>query len=269
MPTKENRTSARSLIEGLESRVHAGPPIHQGELHSAREFLEKNQFSPLSDYHNRLAQVSNRVTARSREPAKPHGKRNYGGEAAGYWMQVQSVYDHVILSLCYDGELNSQFGRIKISHRFNQAGRIDFVELKFLRSLQPCLTGEVRKLLLVKDYQVLPRDWHAAEAFVLEVLPRELVFLYGEIFHCPRGEVCAWLLNIGHRLVEDMLADLRSQPANGENAHPGRNPDQLGLRAVLTDEVARPILERAARLETAVDVTQPKSVVVRYLSTGR
>ena len=32
-------------------------------------------------------------------------------------------------------------------------GRIDFVELKFLRSLHPLLTGEIRKLVTVKGYQ--------------------------------------------------------------------------------------------------------------------
>ena len=92
-------------------------------------------------------------------------------------MQIQSAYDHVILSTCYDGEHNGQQGRIKISHRFNQEGRIDFVELKFLRSLQPFLNGALRKLVSVCNYQHLKRDWSSAEAFVLAVLPRELIFL--------------------------------------------------------------------------------------------
>ena len=136
------------------------------------------------------------------------GKHNYGGEAAGRWMQLQSAYDHLILSTCYEGCINLQSGRIKISHRFNAAGRVDFVELKFLRSTHACLTGEIRKLLTIKGFQTLRKDWLSAEAFVLPVLPRELVFLFEEIFRTPKHELFAWLVNIGRR-VAFAEADIR------------------------------------------------------------
>ena len=106
-------------------------------------------------------------------------------------MQLQSAYDHVILSTCYEGDFNQQHGRVKISHRFNQEGRLDFVELKFLRSLHACLNGETRKLLTIKNYQDLRREWHSADAFVLPVLPRELVFLFDDIFRCSKSELFA------------------------------------------------------------------------------
>ena len=179
-------------------------------------------------------------------------------------MQVQSAYDHVIFSTCYDGELYLKRGRVKISHRFNQAGRIDFVELKFLRSLQPSLDREIRALLRVKDYQTIRKDWHAAFAFVLPVLPRELVFLHQDIFRCPREEVLAWLINIGHRLVGDMLEALLIRPPNGSAAPDHVNGGQLSLQAVQADEVALPILEQAAALESAVEINDPKTAVVRY-----
>ena len=92
---------------------------------------------------------------------------------------------------------------------------VDFVELKLLRSLQPVLNGEIRKLLLVRGFQELRKDWRAAEAFVLEVLPRELIFLYPRIFDCERSELFAWLINIGHGLASDLLKDLQTRPVNG------------------------------------------------------
>jgi hypothetical protein len=149
--TKDHKQFAKGLIQGLELRVHVGPPVREAEVLSAREFLRQNDFSLASDYFHRLAQIQNRLEARVSAPAMPPAKRNYGGQAAGRWMQLQSAYDHVILSTCYEGEFDFKQGKVKISHRFNQQGRIDFVELKFLRSLQPCLNGEIRSLLRVRD----------------------------------------------------------------------------------------------------------------------
>lgn len=265
--TKDHRRQAKGLIEALESRVHVGPAVLDTEVHSAREFLRHNEFPVASDYFRRLEQIQSRVEGRAAAPALLPGKRNYGGEAAGRWVQLQSAYDHVIISHCYEGEFHCKTGRVKISHRFNEAGRVDFVELKFLRSLDPCLNGEIRKLLRVRDYPVIRRDWRGAEAFVLPVLPRELVFLYQDIFRCPRPEVLAWLVNIGHRLVGDLLEDLRGRPPNGCVPGSGANGDQLCLQAVQTDEVAVPILEQAAALESAVELSDPKTALVRY--TGR
>jgi len=87
-------------------------------------------------------------------------------------MQLQSIYDQVILSVCYGGEFNTRRGRVKVSHRFNQEGRVDFVELKFLCSLSPALNGALRKLVLIKDYQKIRKDWDAAEGHILPVLPQ-------------------------------------------------------------------------------------------------
>ena len=267
MATKDHRRYARGLIEGLESRVHVGPPIHATELRLAQDYLRQNGFAPASDYFSRLLQIQSRVEPRLKENTSPPPKRNYGGEAAGCWLQVQSAYDHVILSTCFAGGTNGQAGKVKISHRLNQAGRIDFVELKFLRSSQPCLNGEFRKLLLVKDYAQLRKDWHAAEAFVLPILPQELVFLYENIFRCPREQVLAWLVNIGHRLAKDLMQDLEQQPpADGEDTPPRANGEQRPLSAVRSDDVAMPILEHALTLECAVELMNPKTAVVRYLS---
>jgi hypothetical protein len=264
--TKDHRRQAKGLIEALESRVHVGPAVLDTEIHSAREFLRHNDFPFASDYFQRLERIQSRLEARPAVPTLLTGKRNYGGEAAGAWMQLQSAYDHVILSHCYEGEFHCKSGRVKISHRFNQAGRVDFVELKYLRSLDPYLNGEIRKLVRVKDYPIIRRDWRATEAFVLPVLPRELVFLYQDIFRCPRQEVLAWLVNIGHRLVRDLLEDLRARPPNGGVPGPGANGDQLCLQAVQTDEVAFPILEHVAVLESTVELRDPKTAVVRYVS---
>jgi len=264
--TKEHKRQVRGLIEGLEYRVHVGPPVHDSEIQSAQEFLRKNDFSPASDYFNRLWQIQNRLCARAKEPALPRAKRNYGGEAGGHWMQLQSAFDHVILSTCYEGEFNLRRGRVKISHRFNEQGRIDFVELKFLQSLEPCLSGEIRKLLTVSDFQTARKDWQTMEAFVLPILPRELVFLYPDIFRFPRNEVLSWLVNVGHRIVDDLRQDLAAyHTVNGTNSPPGRDRDQLCLSAVRTDEVAWPILEKVALLESNIECKDDKTVLVKYL----
>jgi hypothetical protein len=126
-------------------------------------------------------------------------------------MQVQTIYDHVILSTCYAGDFNGKHGRVKISHRFNEAGRIEFVELKYLRAFHPPLDGELRKLVIIKGYQSLRKDWQQAEAFVLRVLPQELILLYTDIFRCERADLLAWLVNIGHGLVDDLLQDLKTR----------------------------------------------------------
>ena len=264
MATKEHRRFARGLIEALESRVHAGPPVHATEIASAHEFLRQSSFSPTSDYYSRLTGIQDRLTGRSLQPAPARGKRNYGGEAAGRWMQVVSVYDHVILSTCYDGEFNLKRGRVKISHRFNSEGRIDFVELKFLRSLLPCLTGEIRKLILIRNYPDLQKDWQEAEAFTLRVLPQELLFLFADIFHYPKGEILGWLINIGHRMGGDLLADLSAGASRRAGLESTVIQDQLCLPELRKDEVAWPILEKAAALESVVEVSDDKTAVVRY-----
>jgi hypothetical protein len=324
MATKENKRQIRELMEGLEQRIHCGPAIQRAEIHSARDLLRRHDFSPASDYFNRLAHLENRLQERTRTVAQPQTKRNYGGKAAGYQMQVQSIHDHLILSTCYDGDFNTRHGRVKISHRFNQEGRIDFVELKYLNSLHPPLNGELRKLLTVKDYPSIRKDWYEAEAHVLRVLPQELIFLYEDIFQCPRPELLAWLVNIGHGLVADLLRDLKSRKHNGSrlnlagptaaepnlcwpnggghkngdgsvsqngngravclvhesNGHGrmaqngnGLNgsrlrttgyPEQLQLDALPQDEVAMPILEKVAGLESVVEIDHSDEVLVRY-----
>jgi hypothetical protein len=266
MATKEHKRYARGLIEGLESRVHVGPPVRDVEILSAREFLRDNGFSPASDYFSRLTQVQQRLETRSSAPALLPAKRNYGGEASGRWMQLQSAYDHVILSTCYEGDCNFKHGRVKISHRFNQEGRVDFVELKFLRSLHPCLNGEIRLLLRISDYPSIRKDWRAAEAFVLPLLPQELIFLYPEFFRCRRSEALAWLVNIGHRMIEDLLRDLSLRSLPDAVSQAPANGEQLPIEAVRLDEVAFPILENAAALECALELDNPKTAQVRYLS---
>lgn len=211
MATKDDRRQAKGLLEVLETRVHSGPPIATTEIQSVRTFLSQHEFSPASDYFSRLSHIESRVHRRSNEAPAAPAKSNYGGDAAGYQMQVQSIYDHVILSTCYTGDFNGKHGRIKISHRFNEAGRIEFVELKYLRAFHPPLNGELRKLVTVKGYQALRKDWHQAEAFVLRVLPQELILLYADIFRCERAELLAWLVNIGHGLVDDLLRDLKTR----------------------------------------------------------
>jgi hypothetical protein len=243
-----------------------GPPINRGELHSAEQFLRQNGFAPTSDYFGRLGQIQTRLGTRSGLAEPPAGRRNYGGEAAGCWMQLQSAYDHVILSTCYAGKFNSKSGRVKVSHRFNEEGRIDFVELKFLRSLHECLNGEIRKLVTIRGYQNLRKAWHEAEAFVLPVLPRELIFLFEDIFRCPKSEVLAWLINIGHRIAGDLLTSLMTGSINGQDSRPEQSSEQLCLTAVRADEVALPILQRAAPLESTVEPLDTKTVVVRYVS---
>ena len=324
MATKENKRQIRELMEGLEQRIHSGPAIQRAEIQSARDLLRQNDFSPASDYFNRLVQLESRLHGRTREVIRPQIKRNYGGKAAGYQMQVQSIHDHLILSTCYEGDFNTRHGRVKISHRFNQEGRIDFVELKFLNSLHPPLNGELRKLLTVKDYPSIRKDWYEAEAHVLRVLPQELVFLYEDIFQCPRPEMLAWLVNIGHGLVADLLQDLKSRKHNssrlnltnptatepnlcwpnggghqngngsvsqngngravclaqetnghGRTAQNGNGlngsrlrtpgyPEQLQLDTLHQDEVAMPILEKAAGLESVVEIDHSDGVLVRY-----
>jgi len=325
MATKENKRQVRELLEGLEQRVHCGPAIRDVEIQSARDYLRQHDFSPASDYFDRLAHIENRLQGRPREILRPRTKSNYGGKAGGYQMQVQSIFDHVILSTCYTGNYNTKRGKVKISHRFNQEGRIDFVELKFLYSLQPLLNGELRKLLTVKDFSSIQKDWHEAEAFVLRILPKELVFLYEDIFQYPKTQLFAWLLNIGHGIVADLLQDLNSHkmeevpsdfafnPAdnapslgwpsktwhqktsgsisgngrggtdfsgrnqagcsvmelNGNSSaaqfpRPAGNQDQLPLDALLQDEIARPILEKAAGLESVVEEACDTEVLVRY-----
>src|SRR5512141_391618 len=91
--TKDQKRHARGLIETLESRVHAGPPVGDGELHSVREFLRPNDFPAASDYYRRLGQIQHRLEGRPAVPVLVPAKRNYGGEAAGRWMQLQSAYD--------------------------------------------------------------------------------------------------------------------------------------------------------------------------------
>jgi hypothetical protein len=259
--TKEHKRHAKGLIEKLESRIHAGPRIEHGELLSVREFLHQNDFSPASEYFRRLCQIQDRLAGRVNDHLPTHGKRNYGGQAGGRHMQVQSIYDHVILSVCYGGEFNTRRGRVKVSHRFNKEGRVDFVELKFLCSLSPELNGAIRKLVLVKEYQKIRKDWDAAEAFILPVLPQELVFLYQDVFRCERADVFGWLINIGHVIAGDLLADLDSRPAGPTNG----DGEQLGLHFIREDSIALPILQKAAARECAVEIEDERTVLVRYV----
>ncbi len=265
MATKACKRQARELVETLEGRVHAGPPVHESEIQSARDYLRQHDFPTVSGYFSRLALIGGRVGTRVATVQRE--KRNYGGQAAGRWMQVQSIYDHVILSTCYEGDFNLRHGRVKLSYRFNRAGRVDFVELKLLRSLDSSLDGTIRKLLLVRNYQSRARDWYEAEAHALRVLPRELILIFADVFRSTREEILAWLVNLGHWTVQNLLEDLCAHRIDGCARGAEGNSNQLGLGALLTDEVARPILEQSEGLESTVELDAPEVVVVRYSRT--
>jgi hypothetical protein len=259
--TKEHKRHAKGLIEQLESRIHCGPRIEHGELLSVRQFLHQNDFSPASEYFRRLVLLQDRLAGRENGQPTTQGKRNYGGQAGGRHMQLQSIYDHLILSVCYGGEFNTRRGRVKVSHRFNQEGRVDFVELKFLCSLSPALNGAIRKLVLVKDYQQIRKDWDATEAFILPVLPQELVFLYKDIFRSEKTDIISWLINIGHVLAGDLLVDLDSPVEQANNG----NSDQLPLHHVRDDALALQILRKAATRDCAVELEDERLALVRYV----
>ena len=147
------------------------------------------------------------------------------------------------------------------------------------------MNGSFRKLVLVKEYSSLRKDWHEAPAFVLREMPIELVFLFEDVFRCERAEMLAWLINIGHGLVGDLLESVK--PARSEPAGRANGPEravlcdcvegerrfawlernktgQLGLEAIPGDDVAMPILERAANLESSVEAVDEENVLVRY-----
>ncbi|MGH7972133.1 MAG: hypothetical protein ACREIC_25750, partial [Limisphaerales bacterium] len=134
---------------------------------------------------------------------------------------------------------------------------------KFVSSLEPVLNGQYRKLLLVSNYQAIKKDWRVAEAFVLPVLPRELIFLYENIFRCPKHELFAWLVNIGHGLVQDVGDSLRTGFGPAESQRPN-DFGQLPLLMIREDEVAVPIIEKAAVLKSTVQCLEPARVAVNY-----
>lgn len=260
-PTKEARRQARQRLEALEAAIRAGSGLQMAQIREFAEFLRAHGFAQNSSYFVRLAQIE--AFLRSHPVPPDASKRDYAGYAAGCWMQVQSVYDHVILSVCYEGEFRGQRGRIKISHRFNRAGRTDFVEAKLLRSLLPMLDGALRKLLTVREFPSLPPDWWSASAYALRVLPRELLFLHPEIFRYPRDQILAWLVNIGHRTVSDLVAEL-------EQASDVRDPRPSGrqwpVACLRHDAVAWPILQQASLLEASVEPgDSPDVFQIRYL----
>jgi hypothetical protein len=54
-----------------------------------------------------------------------------------------------------------------------------------------------------------------------------------------------------------------------QSPRPAGNQDQLPLDALLQDEVARPILKKAAGLESVVEATGDTEVLVRYTRKSR
>lgn len=273
MATKALRQHARQWVETLESRLHLGPSPCMAEIQSARDFLRQNQFPDASDYYRRLERIECSLAAR--QAGDPVSKRNYGGRVADLWLQIQSVYDHVLVSVCYQGQWRAQRGRVKLTHRFNAAGRVDFVELKYLEALDARLQGATRKLVLVRDFAVRRRDWFEAEAFVLRVLPRELMLIEPEVFRCPRAEIVAWLVNLGHWTVAQALAGLRAarahlrpQPSSDERSAAGAEASataQCQLLEVLDDPVAPPILRQAAALQARAEADGSEQALLRYL----
>ncbi len=260
-PTKEARRLARQRLEALEAALRSGSGPSLVQVQDFARFLRQCGFAPSSEYFSRLARLE--AFVRSHGVPAPSAKRDYGGYAAGCWMQVQSVYDHLLLSVCYEGEFRGRRGRIKISHRFNRAGRIDFVEAKLLRSLVPQLDGALRKLLTVREFPRLEPDWWAASAYALRVLPQELLFLHAEIFRYPRSEVLAWLINIGHRTVADLVTELEGGPMDPP---PGPQQRQWPISSLTGDPVAWPILQQAALLEACIEPgDSPDVFLVRYL----
>src|SRR5262249_35127444 len=129
---------------------------------------------------------------------------------------------------------------------------------------------------------------------VLPVLPRELVFMYPSLFRSARSELLAWLINIGHGMVTDLVEDLASGSTGSHNGHPqgvastnltprSINPDQAPQRSSAThslrgikkqeplseivgDRVAWPILNEIGSLTSVVDIIDSRTVQVRYLT---
>jgi len=260
-PTREARRWARRRLEWLEKILHTGPGLQWNQLSEFEQFLRDSGFPPNSEYFERLARL--REVLRTRATPPDAAKRDYAGYAAGCWMQVQSVYDHAFVSVCYDGQFSERRGRIKITHRYNRAGRVDFVEAKLIRSLDPRLHGALRKLVTIREYPHRDPAWWTAPAYALRVLPRELLFLHPDLFRHPRPALLAWLINIGHRTVADLVRELSQAEPSSPAAHGGR---QYPLDWLPADAVAWPILQQAGQLEALVEPGDSPDVHhVRYL----
>jgi len=143
--------AARDSNPPRPARAGSGDP-------GARTLLLQHEFSPSSDYFNRLAGVQSRLRTRVIAPALASVKRNYGGASAAAGCRSRCLRpphpEHVLRRRVP----HPAGGRVKSPIGSTSRAASTSVELKFLQSLHSPLDGQLRKLLLVRDFATIHKD---------------------------------------------------------------------------------------------------------------
>jgi hypothetical protein len=162
------------------------------------------------------------------------GKRDYYGVFHhNRRLQVMPVYDHIFLSRVYGG-------RLKMSWRFNRAGRLDLIDSIVIVREGPKNNPE--HLVLVEGFQSCDPEWSERPAEYI-MPPDEIRYVHGSFDRLDLQDLYQSLIRFGHSMCREFLADLDTGGVKNFDQY---RSNQKPLTHVAKDEPAMYMLRRVA-----------------------
>ena len=252
MPTQEDEKNIHDKLIELDKAFAAGKEVHRDAEHLLEEITQLG-FSGGSEHFKRalsIYQMEARDGIADTDIQQPKrllesGKYDYVGHIGSYFLQAVIAYDHLFLTRVYSGEFHARKGKIKISNRFNSEGRLDLIDAKLIRSLDAHMDGAIRHLVTIDGYRTLSKDWQTAPLLYLSCIPKEMIFVKGDILRASPPKLYNTLVGYAYRTASDLLDGISRETIAAETP---RNPQQLPLDKIVHNDMAMYILGKAASL---------------------
>lgn len=271
------------IVESLETRVALKKPISTDEVQGAADLMESLGFSEQSAYYARLERLY--VLADKQKPAvvekpaerpdapvtdsealdfKRVGRREYAAIYSRGSAFLKFVYDHFFLMKLHKRWYKDRGMAVKISHRFNQEGRIDLVDAVLVHSLDPRMDRAVKHLLSVDGYDKKEKGWHGAEAFYLPIVPFEMIAFDEQFINKTYVERCQSLLREGHDGARLLVREMRAGKLQESSSV---RSEQKQLAEIVEDREGLYMLIKAASLVPTVRDYDKERVMVGYTAS--
>lgn len=233
----------------------------------AKNLLDRNHIPRNTDYRKKYNNFSTKVRVHfelleSKDPNislkdfRQHG-RKYAGDLEGYQTIVLPSYDRLFLSRVYNS--NKPYNNthtIRLSWRFNIAGRIDFIDYLFPKNRENGI------LIAICGYESVKSRWNSHPARYYE-LPREMAIV-NAIFQNPLLLKQYLYLLLEARDIAIALNDRIKGKEAWEPQSINKEGD-LNLTKIIEDNAARYMIKRVANLKPRIELCNTEGIfAIKY-----
>ena len=242
MPTRKEKREIREKIEKL-GEIDPDSPEAKQTIAEIQEMFELYGVADNSEFRIRLAEY----LGWSSGPDFDQGERSYAGMSGNVKMIITPVYDHFFLQRLY-----KKHGRLKVSWRFNQEGRLELVDAMIFPGKKVTHVISVDNIGGDPEWDVSGGRYNLID---------ELDTLNPGFAGLDQRRKLESLLRFGQGDARDLFENLQRQNVRAPyNLH----DDQESLADIVRDNAAIYMIEGASMLMPSVRVLSRERLEISY-----